>query len=202
MAGTIGLTDPSPAFNSLKLDILQVAPARLCRVSRRSINEPHFGRTGSCRFDDPAKRYGTCYLGLSLLVAFAESVLHNAEPTHGGFDVPFSDIATRFALSFKGPKLNLAQVHGAELMCMGGNGEVSGSPDYTLPQAWSAALEAHPAQVDGFIYMSRRINDAPAVVLFERTPGNGPAIQMTRALPLSDHKDYDAVVSALRVRLI
>lgn len=174
--GTAQLTPPPADINRRALDIALVSPTSLCRVSRHSTGEPHFGRTGSCRFDDPQpnirKRFGTCYLGFNLTIAFAESVLHDLEPDANGFSVPSSEVTCRFALSFKavkkGAKLRLAKMYGTALLRLGGNGELSGTPDYTLPQAWAAALVAHPERIDGFLYMSRRINDALAVVLFER----------------------------------
>lgn len=52
--------------------------SKLYRISRYSSGEPYFGRTGANRFDDPtrakARRFGTCYLGLSLEVAIAETM--------------------------------------------------------------------------------------------------------------------------------
>lgn len=207
MAGTSKLNPPSPTFSKLKLDVIEVSPRKLYRVSRYDSGEPHFGKSGSCRFDDANpdpnldNRYGTCYLGFNLMVAFAESVLHNAEPSNGRFDVPSSDIDTRFALSFKGSKLKLAKIFGLSLFNMGGNGELSGTPDYALPQAWAAALVAHPANIDGLIYMSRRVNDQQAVVLFHRPGQKAPGLQMDEAIPLADHDDYSAVISALGVKV-
>ena len=64
MAGTLQLKAPPLDINSRDLDIIRVAPASLCRVSRYNTGEPHFGRTGDCRFDDAqpevSKRFGTC----------------------------------------------------------------------------------------------------------------------------------------------
>lgn len=79
------LRPPDPDFDTLALRIITVDPVQLCRISRYNTGEPFFGRFAASRFDDtepdPAKRFGTCYFGLSLKVAFAESVLHDAMPT-------------------------------------------------------------------------------------------------------------------------
>jgi hypothetical protein len=83
--GTFQLKPAGPDFPLTPLDIEMVSPALLYRVSSHDSGEPFFGRSGGSRFDDAAKvvarRFGTCYLGLSLTVAFAESVIHDVEPT-------------------------------------------------------------------------------------------------------------------------
>ena len=92
-------------------------------------------------------------------------------------------------------------MYGTALLRLGGNGELSGTPNYTLPQAWAAALVAHPAQIDGFIYMSRRVNDSLAVVLFERDPAKSPEISMDQSAPLHHHPDYLAAEKDLGITL-
>jgi hypothetical protein len=183
------------------LDIVPASPDALIRVSRYNTGEPFFGRTGACRFDDAAREFGTCYLGFDLTVAFAESVLHNKEPDTNGFAVPGTEISACFALSFSGKDLKLAKVYGAALLRLGGNGEISGTGDYTVPQAWASALVAHPANIDGFIYMTRRVNDAFAVVLFERDAKQPPAIRLAHNVLLFDHVDYLVAKATLAVTL-
>ena len=210
MAGTIQLRAPPSDINSRDLEIELVSPTSLCRVSRYNTGEPHFGITGDCRFDDAqtdvTKRFGTCYLGFNLTVAFAESVLHNLEPDASGFLVPTTEVSSRFALSFKaarkGTTLKLAKMYGTALLRLGGNGELSGTPDYTLPQAWAAALVAHPKKIDGFIYMSRRVSDSFAVVLFQRDPAKPLGIRMDQDVPLHHHSDYIAAEKDLGVTLV
>lgn len=209
MAGTIQLKAPPADINSRNLDIQLVSPTSLCRVSRHNTNEPYFPTTGDRRFDDAqpdvTKRFGTCYLGFNLTVAFAESVLHNLEPDASGFSVPTTEVSSRFALSFKAPRkgatLKLAKMYGTALLRLGGNGELSGTPDYTLPQAWAAALVAHPEKIDGFIYMSRRVSDSFAVVLFQRDPAKRLGIRMDQDVPLHHHPDYLAAEKELSVTL-
>ncbi len=87
------------------------------------------------------------------------------------------------------------------LLRLGGNGSLSGTSDYTLPQASATALVAHPDQIDGVLYMSRRINDALAVVLFERDPAASPPIRMDKFVPLVHHRDYLPAIQALGVSL-
>lgn len=49
--------------------------------------------------------------------------------------------------------------------------------------------------------MSRRVNDRPAVVLFNRPTGKKPAINMDKAIRLYHHPDYSQTVAALNVGL-
>lgn len=203
MTGTSLLQPPPEDLHRQRLDIVMVRPSDLVRVSRHDTGEPYFGRSGGNRFDDASadsvQRFGTCYLGLGLTVAFAESVLHDLEPTGGRFVLPASEIDSRFALSFKGRPLRLANLTGTSLLRLGGHGEISGTSDYTLPQAWATALAAHPDRIDGLLYMSRRVNNDVAVVLFHRSGARLPGLQLRKAVPLAHHRDFLATVADLRV---
>ncbi len=69
------LTKPPGSLFLQSLPMVSIEATRLIRLSRFGAGEPHFGRTGANRFDDPSKpkskRFGTCYCGLSLQVAMA-----------------------------------------------------------------------------------------------------------------------------------
>jgi hypothetical protein len=200
------LQPPGSDFLQLTLDVELIDPALLYRVSRHASGEPYFGRSRGNRFDDPtwkrADRFGTCYLGLDLTVAMAESLLHDVEPGGGRFAVALSEIEGRYVHRFHGPALRLANLTGTALLLLGGNGELSGTTDYKLTQRWSRAVFAHPDKVDGFLYMSRRVNDSLAVVLFERD-GNAP-LDLTAATPvrLDAHRDFVHSGTALRLSAV
>ena len=208
MPVTSQLKAPPSDIATRSLDLVAISPTLLCRVSRHNTGEPYFGKSGACRFDDAtldvAQRFGTCYLGFNLTVAFAESVLHDLEPDSLGFSVPTTEISSRFALSFKaqnGNSLKLAKMFGTPLLLLGGHGELSGTHDYTLPQAWANALVAHPEKIDGFIYMSRRLNNDFAVVLFHRPNVTPPDMCIDQAIPLYHHIDCLPTLKTLGVRL-
>lgn len=200
------LRPPGSGFSKIPLDIELLDPALLYRVSRHTSGEPFFGRSRGNRFDDPtwrrANRFGTCYLGLDLTVAMAESLLHDVEPTNGRFEVPFSEIELRHVFRFRGPVLRVANLTGTSLFVLGGNGELSGTTDYKLTQKWAHAIFAHPDKVDGFLYMSRRVNDSLAVVLFERD--KAAPLNLTAAPPikLDVHRGFSKSGKALRLRAI
>ena len=200
------LRPPSADFSHLSLDIELIDPALLYRVSRHASGEPYFGRSRGNRFDDPtwkrADRFGTCYLGLDLTVAMAESLLHDVEPTKGRFDVALSEIESRYVSRFHGPVLRIANLTGTALFLLGGNGELSGTTDYKLTQRWSRAVCSHPDMVDGFLYMSRRVNDSLAVVLFERD--KSAPLNLSAAVPvrLDAHRDFVNSATTLRLGAI
>lgn len=200
----LSLQPPASDFSTLSLGpLITVNPASLHRISNFDTGEPHFGRGGTSRFDDPARaksrRFGTCYLGLSFKVAFAESVLHDMVPENGNFVVPESEITRRFAIAFEGDDLQLANLTGTNLLVLGGNGELTGTSNYSLSKKWAAAVAAHPANADGFIFMSRRVNDSVAVVLFERDNNAPLPMRMRSAMPLHQ-PHFLATVQALRVQ--
>lgn len=62
----------------------------------------------------------------------------------------------------------LANLTGIPLKTLGGHGSLSTIIPYDLPQRWAMAVHRHPQCVDGIYYMSRHLNDRPAVVVFER----------------------------------
>lgn len=198
------LKPPGLNFAEIPLDIEMVSPSLLHRVSDYTTREPFFGRTNSKRFDDPgrvaSKRFGTCYLGLSLTVAFSESVLHDLEPDQGAFRLPETEITRRYAWSFQGPDLRLANLTGTSLLLLGGHAELCGTTNYALTKKWARAVANHPDNVDGFLYMSRRVNDSLAVVPFERNAASHPNITPATYWKLDEHPDFPATMKKLNVK--
>ncbi|SHG80828.1 RES family NAD+ phosphorylase [Pollutimonas bauzanensis] len=168
------LQGPSVDFSSLDLPVIAIGPARLFRISRHKSGEPHFGKSGLNRYDDPrhtlapARRFGTCYFGLTLQCAFAETVLHDRVAHRGAFSLPLAEL-DRQVVRFTGTPLQLANLTGAHLKRLGADGSLSTILPYDLPQACSLAVHDHPAKVDGFLYVSRHLNNECAVVVFDRT---------------------------------
>lgn len=196
-------TSRLPAMPGLPdtLSKVEVAPASLFRVSRHATGEPYFGRWNANRFDDPnpdlAARYGTCYLGTSLAVAVAETVLHDLKPRNGGFRVDVASIESRYVLRFEGDLLVLADLTGAALKRIGGHAGLTGTASYTTTKRWSVAVHAHPDRVDGFLTMSRHKNDEKGVVLFDRAADK---MHMCEATPLHEHPEFGQVGAELCIR--
>lgn len=191
------LTAPQRSFSSQPLTVIEVDPATLLRISRFSSDEPHFGRTAGNRFDDPCRsirrRFGTHYAGLSLRVAFAETILHDEEPSGGRFQIAGAVVSSRYVVEFEGDALRIADLTGVALKRAGIDPSLTTITDYTLPQRWSLAVHKHPEAVDGILYMSRHVNTDKAVVLFDRAR---PKLTSVRYTPFIDYPGALATVLA------
>jgi hypothetical protein len=162
------LKAPPSGYPATNLKPRYITAERLIRVSLHDRGEPHFGKGAANRFDDPKRRFGTCYFGLTLGVAFAETVLHDEVAVDGVFHIAPEEFERRHVVEFDGDELALANLTGAALKRLGADGSLSSCDSYDLPRQWSAWIHGHPAKVDGFVYMSRHYNTRQAVVLFDR----------------------------------
>ena len=168
----MALKPPPRNLNSIPLTTKTISVSQLRRVSRFDSGEPFFGRSAGNRFDDRSRpirrRFGTCYCGFDLATAIAETVLQDEVPAGGKFTVSYADFASRKLVHFKGYALVLADLTGASLKTLGGDGTLSTIVPYALPQRWAMAVHRHPQRVDGIYYISRHLNDRPAAALFDR----------------------------------
>jgi hypothetical protein len=90
----------------------------------------------------------------------------------------------RFVLRFDGGELKVVKLYGMSLKKLGGDGLLSTIEPYDIPQAWSQAVHAHSANVDGICYMSKHLNTERAIVLFERARNK---LHVTRTTPFPDY---------------
>ena len=157
------LQPPATDFSHLPLHIKEISVASLKRVGRRNTGQPYFGQHAAYRFDDPKKYFGTCYCGQQLDTAIAETVLHDEVPEKGQFKIQQEDIDTRYLVTFargtENGMLKLADLPGQNLKRIGGDNSLSAEYPYDMTQQWSAAVNAHPANVDGFIFVSKQLAD-------------------------------------------
>ena len=168
----MSLRPPQKDFGAIPLPWTTIDASKLVRISSFSTGEPWFGKSMKNRFDDrrklvKEKRFGTCYVGFSLECAFAETVLHNRVASRGGFVVPVEELE-RWVVTFHPAELKVAVLLGRHLKTLGGDGELSSSSSYVLPGKWAVAVHEHSLSVDGMLYMSKHVNDEPALVLFDR----------------------------------
>ena len=182
----LALKKPTKEFGKTSINPTLLIPGELLRFSRYSKDEPFFGRSGANRFDDYRKRkpFGTCYFGLTLNVAFAETVLHDEMPVRGGFDIAVQELENRYVVSFTGQPLRLLDLTGPTLKRLGIDPSLSTIIPYDLTQQWSVAVHQHKDQYDGFMYMSRHMNTEKAIVLFDRAE---PKIKAVSYDPLPDY---------------
>jgi hypothetical protein len=170
----------------------------LVRVTRFPGTEPYFGKGASCRFDDPLQGYGVCYAGEDLLVAFAETILHDALPTDGHYRVEEQKLRERHVVTFRGATLALANMTGPPLKRLGAI-EISSELPYDMPQLWSRAIYTHPQDVDGIQYVSRHINTGKAFALFDRCRARLATHTSTRLL---EHPQLAEVIQTFGVDLL
>lgn len=195
----ITLKSPGMSLCSQELPCVSLDAATLIRITSHNSGEPYFGNRGLYRFDDPLKTFGTCYVATEFLVAFAETVLHDEEPEDGGFLVGTTRIANKYFVKFNQASLNIVDLTGPNLKRLGATAELSATSDYSVPQAWSQAIQQHKQDVDGFQYVSRHCNTLKAIVLFDRAK---PKLKNPRYQPLSEHPEFKSVLQAFNVTLL
>jgi hypothetical protein len=194
---------PPASLAEIAVALVTVEPSALLRVSSHGSGEPHFSRHGGNRFDDgrlpEAGRFGTCYLGKSLTVALAETLLHDEVAVAGRFAVAPEEVRRRHVVTFRGMPLRLADCTGVALKRMGLDGRFSTDLDTRSTQAWAAALHGHRAAVDGLLYVSRHINTGKAVVVFDRAAAK---LQVVDVVPLWEYPGATAALAALGVDFV
>lgn len=199
------LGEPAPVLSSRNFPATIISPTELCRISGFRKGQPYFGKSGKNRFDAPGCKppgtpeFGVCYLGLTLEVAMAESVIHDEEPVDGKFLIARDQVDDNFALYFKGGDLRLLDLTGATLRLAGGSADLAGTTDYELTARWALAVFNNPAHYDGFIYMSRLLNTGRAVALFDRAGGK---IKLARYSALSSAAGFAEAVDHLGIELL
>ena len=193
------LPRPSRHLARQRLPTVVVQACDLFRLSRYDSGEPFFGKSAANRFDDraktKAKRFGTCYFGLSLEVAVAETVLHDEMPIRGTFAIAAPEIEMRYLVRFNGGALTLVDLTGTSLKALVGSSAISTATPYDA-QLWSMALHRHAQKVDGLLYMSRHVNNQKAVVVFDRARGKLGRPSYT---PLSDAEGALRALLKLRI---
>jgi len=118
----------------------------------------------SGRFNAPGYEYGVCYFGLSLDVAFAETLLRNpSSRLLGGSDLAVRSISTGHLTR----GLQLVQLHGPGLNRLEITAETVHGP-HDICRRLALELWRHPKQVDGIAYRSRFDDDELCVALFDR----------------------------------
>jgi hypothetical protein len=123
-----------------------------------------FGCTAVWRFDSPERTYGTLYVGMSVDVCCAETLLRGLN----GF-VAQSELQIRSLCRFTATRnLRVVSLYGPHMMVLGATAGVTANPDYGICQRWSRALHSHGEVPDGILYRSNYDSDELALVLFDR----------------------------------
>ncbi len=181
---------PPPWLADVPLPIHRVpADTPLHRIHRIG-NGPIFfgpgaGQPPTSRFDSLSGAFGVLYVGLSLDVALAETLLRNPARKM----VSFPAIAERASCELQSHRhLRLVALHGPGLQQVGCDNAISTGP-YDPCGAWADALWAHPDAPDGIAYPSRHDPSQISLALFSR-----PDLQLVAApsVPLADQLPFVA----------
>jgi hypothetical protein len=144
--------------------------ALLYRLTRTHHAVPaFFGRLNTYRFDAPDRSYGVCYLGTTLACCLLEVFDPQRHATSGRRFVTDAQVRAYYAaLATVLRPVRLAYMADDGLAQLGIDQRHTAGDDYDLSGAWSAALHAHTAHIDGIFYATRHHNGLYAVALFER----------------------------------
>lgn len=147
--------------------LLRLKPGdRLYRFYPRNLDPLYFDRSDEGRLNAPDGSYGVLYAAAHPQGAFAETFLRT--PGRQLIDPALMGRKAMVELDVLTPMV-LVEFDGPGLAILGATAEVvHGSPPYDTPQAWSKALEAHPAKADGIAYGARHDPQAVCYALFER----------------------------------
>ncbi|HEX2201945.1 MAG TPA: RES family NAD+ phosphorylase [Longimicrobium sp.] len=149
-----------------------VVPARTVfwRIHPRGRDALWFGPDPSSgplnRFDAPAREYGVCYLGDSLEVAVAETLIRVPGPARV---VARARLHERSAsqLVLREP-LRVVQLEGPGLVRLGASADLVHAFPYGACQRMALEFWSHPDAVDGIQYRSRWDNSRLCWALFDR----------------------------------
>lgn len=188
VAVPLGLPPPALATDDSLLVTRLHSRKTLVRISKYVTGEPYFGCSGGNRFDAPgclagAPEFRSCYLGFSLAVAIAESLLHDEIPVNGQFRLSYADLEQRRVYRFTGSALRVLDLTGATLKRLSGHADLAGTASYAVTQQWSLSIFNNPLNFDGFMYMSRHLNTERAIILFDRAASRLHTKSFPLALP-------------------
>lgn len=175
------LTAPLAALEGQPLPIVEIASPwfRCSRVGRGVI---HFGRAARGRFDDPTRRFGVLYVGISPHAAFIETI----DPRPVIFP---EELVSRVMSSLVAARsARVVDLTGQRLAGLGLDARIFAG-NRSIARAWSRAFHEHPDRPDGLLYRSRRDPSQLALALYER---DGWALDVTTLpqsalLALADH---------------
>lgn len=165
------MSAPCPPADLARRDLLVIeipAGTLLHRFYTASYDPIFYDRSRIGRFNAPDGSYGVLYAAMSLAGAFAETFLR--EP--GRTLLPADLMARKAYIQLRVMRsLRLVKLGGSGLARAGATAEVvHGGLPYDIPQAWSAALQRHPAAPDGITYTARHDDEVSCCALFERAP--------------------------------
>lgn len=146
--------------------VVIAADTSLHRFYTGALDPIFYDRSNQGRFNAPDGKYGVLYASRTVRGAFAETFLRT--PGRRMIDPGLLARKARVTLTLV-RDLTFIEFDGPGLAILGATAEVvHGSLPYDAPQAWSGALHAHPAGVDGIAYSARHDPHETCYALFDR----------------------------------
>lgn len=192
----------------IELPTLHIDPCELLQhVSRVAYRGTplYYGRDGTNRYDDPAKRYGVLYLGRDLPTALMESVFHKHQwDRDSKRSIALAEVQSRLVRAVGVvDDLRLADLTAEGVMAgyFGLTLEQLASRDYTYTQQVSARVHAMvdadgAPLFDGMLYPSRNNYPSASIALFERARDK---VKVVDDIDLPEHVDWPGFVEKYQI---
>lgn len=159
-------SSPPPDLSRRTPHLIEIPAGTLIHRFYTARFEPvFFDRSVLGRLNASDGSYGVLYAAAERAGAFAETFLRQPGRTSLAADFLASKAYVRLVVR---KPLRLIRFAGPGLARLGATAEVvHGGPPYDVPQAWSAALRAHPVSPHGVAYTARHDDEAFCYALFD-----------------------------------
>jgi hypothetical protein len=159
------------------------AGATLHRFFTQAFEPVHFDRSPDGRLNAPDGSYGVLYAAETVNGAFAETFLRQP----GRQQIPSDLLARKAQVRLRVTReLVLVRLSGPGLAAVGATAEIThGGLPYGAPQAWSAALHAHPIVADGIAYTARHDDSELCYAIYDRA--HDAVVEVDRETSLDSH---------------
>jgi hypothetical protein len=154
---------PCPPLDlaSRKLPLTRLS-ARIYRIHQTKYSALYFGKDGSCRFDDPLKKYGVLYACLGPDAAFAEVFLRRLDRVL----IEEDTIRERSLAVIRLDSVAFVDLTGDGLRRISCDNRIATGVPYRTTSLWSRALFEHPRKPAGIIYRSRHNPKLKCIAIF------------------------------------
>jgi hypothetical protein len=197
------LVPPKPPADFASLDLRPVAPrvTTLYRIGSRRVLDPlNWSRAGLYRFDSVEARWGVCYtaetIGTAVIEVFGDAIRHGR--------LAFTELDERRVWKIQiPPTLRVLRLAGETLPRIRATAQCFVSR-YPLSQEWGRAFMAHPADLEGVIYIGRQ-SGSPCLALFgsKETPRPFQAnLRATVLGKLTEWEGFYGFLDAAGVRVL
>jgi hypothetical protein len=174
------LSSPPADIASRKLPLVRLS-GQIYRVHQSKYSALFFGKDGSCRFDDPLKKYGVLYASLKPDAAFAEVFLRRLDQIL----IEEQSIWERSLATIRLESLTFVDLTGDGLRRISCDNRISTELPYGTSSLWSRALFEHPRKPAGIVYRSRHNPKLKCLAVFSTHSNKLKLVNSTNLLSTS-----------------